>query len=521
MKEYLLGVDVGTQATKGTLVRPSGEVVAVAAEEYEVLHPRPLWAEQWPEVWLQAVGTVIRALLTRAGVSPKEVTGVCISGLYGGSGIPLDAKMKPIRPCLIWMDRRATAEVEWIKANVDLDKLFLVTGNWVDSYFGYTKILWIKRHEPANWRRISLFLPPNCYINFRLTGQVAIDHSSAGNLGGLYDIRTHAWSEEMAQALGLPLELMPEKIVASGEVIGEVTREGAQLTGLAPGTPVLAGGVDAPMATLAAGALTVGDNVTMMGTSTCWGVIHAGEGFARELVSMPHVVEATEKFYTWGGSATSGALARWFRDELGQAEVARGLGEGGKDPYQFLDDLARAVPPGCEGLLALPYFMGERAPLWDPSARGAWVGLTLSHTKGHLFRALLEAAGFALRHAIEVGEEIGLPISKETMVVGGVAKSPLWLSIIADITGRAIRTPATEGIEAPLADALLVGLAMGLVDRYERIREWISYGEPVLPHPERHAIYDRWYALYRQLYQALRPLFSKLQELPGDQAKTR
>lgn len=520
MKEYLLGVDVGTQATKGVVVRPSGEVVAVAAEEYGVLHPRPLWAEQWPDVWLQAVCNVIRRLLARPGLSPRAVAGVCISGLYGGSGIPLDAHMEPVRPCIIWMDRRATAEVDWVREHVDLDTLFHITGNWVDSYFGYTKLLWIKYHEPRNWQRVSVFLPPNAYINYRLTGQVVMDHSSAGNLGGLYDIRAHAWSEEMAEALGIPLERLPTRIVPSGEVIGEVTAEGMKLAGLAPGTPVLAGGVDAPMATLAAGALHPGDNVAMMGTSTCWGVIHAGERFTRELVSMPHVVEATEKFYTWGGSATSGALARWFRDLLGQDEVARGT-EGSKDPYQLLDDLARAVPPGCEGLLALPYFMGERAPLWDPSARGAWIGLTLSHTKGHLFRSLLEAAAFALRHAIEVGEEIGLPLSGETVVVGGVAKSPLWLSIIADVTGRAIRTPATEGIEAPLADALLVGIATGLVDRYERIREWVRYSEPVLPHPERHAVYDRWYALYHRLYEALRPLFPEFGRSAGDQANTR
>jgi xylulokinase len=200
---------------------------------------------------------------------------------------------------------------------------------------------------------------------------------------------------------------------------------------------------------------------------------------------------------------------------LGQAELAHNQGKG-KDPYQLFDDLARAVPPGCEGLLALPYFMGERAPLWDPSARGAWVGLTLSHTKGHLFRSLLEATAFALRQAIEVGEEIGLPLSEDTVVVGGVAKSPLWLSIIADVTGRVIRTPAAEWIEAPLADAFLVGLATGLVDRYERIQEWVRYREPVIPHPQRHAVYDRWYALYRRLYVALRPLFPEFGGSPGN-----
>lgn len=517
---YLLGVDVGTQGTKGVLVVPSGEVVATATEEYGVLHPQPLWAEQWPDVWLGAACRVIQKLLSTPGVAPHKVTGVCISGLYGGSGVPLDAAMEPVRPCIIWMDRRAIAEVEWIQNNVDLDRLFAVTGNWVDSYFGYTKIMWIRNHEHDLWNRIALFLPPNSYINYRFTGEVAIDHSAAGNLGGLYDIRDSRWSEEMSQALGIPLELMPAKIVPSAEVVGEVSSEGAKLTGLAPGTPVLAGGVDAAMETLAAGALARGDNVAMMGTSTCWGIIHTGERFARELVSMPHVVESTEKFYTWGGSATSGALVRWFRDVLAQAEVEEAK-RMGRDPFQLLDEAAGKVPPGCQGLVALPYFMGERAPLWDPKARGAWVGLTLSHTKGHLFRALLEATAFSLRHAMEVGRETGLPIGEETLVVGGVAKSRLWLSILADVLGRPIRTLATEGIGAPLADALLVGLATGTVDSHKRIRDWVRYTEPILPDPGRRALYDYYYALYRRLYQVLQPELHALTDLSQAQEKTR
>lgn len=485
-----------------------------------MLHPYPLWAEQWPDVWLQAVCNVIRRLLATSRVPPQNVAGICVSSLYGGSGVPLDVDMKPVRPCIIWMDRRATSEVQWIKEHVGLNTLFRVTGNWVDSYFGYTKLLWIKRMEPKNWARISLFLPPNAYINWHLTGQIAIDHSSAGNLGGLYDIHAHRWSEEMAQVLGIPLDRLPQRIVSSEEIIGEITKKGTELTSLAPGTPVLAGGIDAPMATLAAGALHSGDNVAMMGTSTCWGVIHEGEGFAPELVSMPYVVEATKKIYTWGGSATSGALARWFRDQLGHDEVAQGI-KTGKDPYQLLDNLAKNVPPGCEGLLALPYFMGERAPLWDPTARGAWVGLTLSHTKGHLFRSLLEATAFALHAAIDVGKKIGLPLCEETIVVGGVAKSPLWLSIIADITGRVIRTPATEGIDAPLADAFLVGLATGLIERCDQIKTWLRYSDPISPDPKRHAIYNRLYVVHRKLYEVLQPLFSELSELAANQPKIR
>jgi len=321
----------------------------------------------------------------------------------------------------------------------------------------------------------------------------------------------------MAGLLGIPLDVLPRRIVPSVEIVGEVTAEGARLSGLRPGTPVLAGGIDAPMETLAAGAFARGDNVAMMGTSTCWGIIHRGEGFARELVSMPHVIDPETLYYTWAGSATSGALVRWFRDRLGAEEV-REAERSGRDPYAVLDEAAAAVPPGCEGLVALPYFMGERAPLWDPEARGAFVGLTLSHTRAHLFRALLEAAAFSLRQAIEAGAAVGLPLADETVVVGGAAKSPLWLRIIADVTGRPIRA-LRGGVGAPLADALLVGLATGLIEAPRAIKEWIAHTDPIRPDPGRQTVYDRYYRLYRRLYDALADALHELSRL--SQEKTR
>lgn len=501
-KSYLIGVDIGTQVTKAVVVSREGEVLGSGSEEYGVDQPHPSWAEQWPQVWEQAVNHAIRAAVERAGVSPASIAAICISGLYGGSGVPVDRNFNPLRPCLIWMDRRATEEVRWIKENIDLDKLFQITGNYVDTYFGYTKILWVKRHEPEIWKRIHKFIPPSSYVELRLTGELAVDFSSAGNLGGLFDLRGLTWSEEMAEALGIPLEMMPERLVPSTEVVGELTSEAAGRCGLVAGIPVIAGGIDAPMATLSAGAIEPGDNVAMMGTSTCWGVVHRGEGLSPDLVSMPHVVNPREEIYTWGGSATSGALIRWFRDQFGSLEK-EAAAKLGLDPYQLLDLKAAEIPPGSEGLLILPYFMGERAPLWDPKARGTIVGLTLYHTKAHLYRALMEAAAYSLRHSIETGERCGLRIKQETRVVGGVAKSRLWAQILADVTGRPILIPSGN-VEAPLADALLAGVAVGLIPDYRTIATWSGTGERFEPKEENHTLYSKYYQLYRKLYHDIR-----------------
>lgn len=510
---FLIGVDIGTQGTKAVVVGPEGEVLGGGLVEYGIEQPRPSWAEQWPQVWEEAVYNAIRQAVERSGVASRDVAALCLSGLYGGSGVPVDRGMKPLRPCLIWMDRRATEEVRWVKENVDLDKLFAVTGNYVDTYFGYTKILWIKRHEPRIWAKVHKFVPPTSYVEYRLTGQLAVDFSSAGNLGGIFDLRRLSWSEEMAEDLGIPLELMPERLVPSTEVVGELTAEAAGKCGLVPEIPVVAGGIDAPMATLSAGATEPGDNVAMMGTSTCWGVVHRGEGLSPKLVSMPHVVNPGEEIYTWGGSATSGALIRWFRDNLGRPEAEAGE-RIGVDPYRILDLEAEEIPPGSEGLLVLPYFMGERAPLWDPKARGTILGLTLYHTRAHIYRAFMEAAAYSLRHSIEVGEACGLKLREEVRVVGGVAKSQIWPQILADVTGRPILVPLGN-VEAPLADALIAGLAVGLISDHKAISDWIREVHVFKPCKDTHERYTALYGLYRRLYEEIRDVMHALVELQG------
>jgi len=508
--DLLLGVDVGTQATKAVLVDNSGARLGVAEKQYRVDTPRPLWAEQWPNVWMDAVVSTIRGAIGAAQIAPSRVAGLCVSGLYGGSGIPLDRHMKPVRPCLIWMDRRSTDQVESIARSVDLDELYRITGNWVDSYFGYTKILWIRDNEPANWSRICVFLAPSSYVVYRLTGVVVTDHSSAGNLGGIYDLRHRGWSEDAAELLGIPMELMPEHVVPSAEIVGTIHEEGARLTGLPVGTPMLAGGVDAPMATLAAGGVAVGDGVAMLGSSTCWGTIHSGDQYSPNLVSMPHVDQSMDRVYTWAGSATSGAIVKWFREEFAGKASLQGI------TYRQLDAAAANVPAGCDGLVTLPYFMGERAPVWDPDARGGVFGLTLAHTQAHVYRSFLEAAGFSLRHAMEAGRGAGLPDVEILTVVGGVTRSTLWLQILADIVARPMRTLATDGIGAPLGGAFLVARALGWADRPDDILRWLEFRDPIDPREENLEVYDRGYGAFRRLYEATRGMFSDRSRASSD-----
>ncbi len=507
----LIGVDIGTQGAKAVAVSPDGKVLGSASREYGVLHPRPMWAEQWPEVWFDGLCDAVRECLSQAGVEKQEQVGISISGLYGGSGIPVDESIQPVRPCLIWMDRRAVEEERWIRENIDLDRMFAITGNYVDTYYGFPKILWVKNNEPRQWARVHKFLPPTSYAIHRLTGELAIDLSSAGNLGGLFDLQSRCWSEEMASALGIPAELLPERLVDSKEIVGTVTGEAAQTSGLREGLPVVAGGIDAPMETLGVGAFHEGMHVAMMGTSTCWGIVHGGDRLSKELVSMPHVADPQNKVYSWAGAATSGALVRWFRDQLGtvETEAAR---LGGVDVYSLLDMKAGRIPPGADGLVVLPYFMGERAPVWDSGARGMVLGLTLYHTREHLFRSFLEAGAYALRHSIEVGQKMGLPLDEACIATGGVTKSQLWLQILADVLGRPVLTLAEEA-GAPLGNALLAGMATGAVEGYESINSWISHRVAATPDEERHALYTEYYGSYRRVYETVKDEMHALADL--------
>ncbi len=505
---YLIGTDIGTQGTKSVMVDEKGNVIAEATREYDVITPKPSWAEQWPDVWVKAVYETVREVVEKSGVKGKEIAGIAISGLYGGSGIPVDRNMEPLRPCLIWMDRRAIEETEWVKKNVPKDKIFGITGNYVDSYYGFTKMMWIRNNEPEIWKKIYKFVTPKDYVIYQMTGELVIDYSSAGNFGGVFDIRKLTWSEEMCQILGIPVDYLPDRIVKSSDIVGKAKKEASELSGLLEGTPVIAGGIDAPVAQLSAGALEEGEHVAMVGTSTCWGTVHDGKNLPFGLVSFPYVVYDTERIYTFGGSATTGALARWFKNQFGESESIVGE-RAGISPYQLFDMEVENIPPGSEGIVVLPYFMGERSPIWDPKAKGVFFGVTLYHTRAHLYKALMEGGAYALRHNMEEGLKAGLKLNDECWIVGGVSKSSAWVKIFADVTGYKMRQVASL-VEAPFGDAFLAGLGTGIIDKPERIKEWVKYREHVEPDPKNKAVYDEYYEIFRELYERNKDLMWKM-----------
>jgi len=505
--KYLLGTDIGTSGTKTVMMDLDGNLIAQDLQEYDVLTPKPLWAEQWPETWVDAVKDSIKNTVEKSKVDIKDVKGIAISGLYGGSGIPLDENMKPVRPCLIWMDRRASEETQWVLDHIGEDKLIKITHNSADPYYGYTKMLWIKNHEFGNWAKIKLFLPPNSYAIYCLTGNVAIDYSSAGNIGGIFDMNTRTWSKELLAEMGIPLSMMPQNIVESTDIVGGLTKNAAEEMGLYEGMPVVAGGIDCGVANIGLGVFEPGIYAAIIGTSMCAALISDKPIKGKGLIIWPYLYDAKNLSYYFGGAATAGAIIKWFRNTFAETEFAAEKA-GGLNAYDVLNDQAKKISVGSEGLIVLPYFMGERSPIWDSDAKGTILGLSLTHTKAHIYRAFLEAVAYSLRDAMEAtGEDLGDYI----IVAGGVTKSKLCRQIFADVTGYPVVCPIKD-IEANMGDVILAGIGTGILT-YEQTKKWQVLDKKIMPNKENNEKYNKYYKLYHDIYKDLKKDMARLTEL--------
>jgi xylulokinase len=493
---YVLGLDVSTTATKALLLDAAGAVVASAATEYPYETPRPLWSEQDPALWWDGATGSIRAVLKQSSVAAGEVAAVGLTGQMHGL-VLLDERGEVLRPAILWNDGRTGAECDLIRGRLGKERLVQVTGN--DALAGFTapKILWVREHETDVYSRARHVLLPKDYVRFRLTGDYAMDKADgSGTL--LFDLEQRDWSEEVCAALDVPIDWLPPTFEGP-EATGAVSEEAAALTGLRAGTPVVAGGGDQAAGAVGVGAVREGVVSLVLGTSgvvfaTSDGPYYEPEG---RLHAFCHAVPG--RWHLMGVMLSAAGSLRWYRDTLA--------------PGVSFDDLLAppaAVPPGSDGLLFLPYLTGERTPHPDPLARGAFVGLTVRHTRAHLTRAVLEGVAFGLREGFDLMRKAGLPPVEEVRVSGGGAKSPLWRQILADVLGTALVTVnSTEG--AAYGAALLAGVQAGLWPDVEAACDAsVRVTGRAEPDAETARAYEAAFARYHALYPALKPSFDAL-----------
>ena len=493
---HTLAIDIGTTNIKSVLFGPGAVPVAQAVREHGTEYPRPSWAEQRAEAWWSGAVETVRKVLSESGVDPASIGAVAVSG-QAPTLLALDAAGRPLAPAIIWMDRRSAGQCERLAREIGAERIYGITGNWPDSFYLLSKLRWFRENRPELADKTAVFLQSNGYINFMLTGERSIDagHASLSQACGL---ASGSWSGEMLRAAGFDESAMP-RIAESGEVVGKVSARAAALTGLVAGTPVLAGAVDAIGGALEAGILGEGASAEMSGTSST--LLMASEA-ARPSPKLTYIKGAVPRHHISAGPMSStGAALKWLRDLA--------YGGAGSGAYDLINAEAAAGGAGPSGIIFLPYMAGERAPIWDSDARGAFIGLTLDKTRADLARAVMEGAAFALRDNVEAAEAAGCAIGR-LRVVGGHSGSETWLKIKASVLGREIEAMG-DSLGAPGGLAYLLAAHVGeFGSAAEAVARCLKPGKVVEPVGEWVGPYGELFGRYKAAYAHLKEDFAAL-----------
>lgn len=489
-----LGIDIGTFESKGVLVDASGRIVAQASRPHEMIVPRAGWAEHRAEQdWWGDFVHITKSLLSEAQVDPTEIKAVAASAI-GPCMLPLDAQGQPLMNGVLYgVDTRASVEIDLLNGQIGADVILARCGNALTSQSVGPKILWLRRQRPDIWRQTARIVSATTYLTWRLTGRFVIDHYTAANFTPLYDIAVQDWCCDLADIC--PRQMLPD-LMWSGEVAGQVSTAAARETGLAPGTPVLCGTIDAAAEAVSVGVAAPGDMMMMYGSTIFIIQLTADRLTDPRLWHAPWLMPGQHA--AMAGLATSGTLTHWFRDQF-----ARDLPR--ETAFATLTAEAEATPPGARGLICLPYFSGERTPLHDPQAKGAFFGLTLMHGRGEMYRAVLEGIAQATRHITETYAQAGSPPGRVLAVGGGTRNRP-WMQATSDLTGldQALCRVTTG---ASYGDAYLAALAVGLAAPGD-IARWNPEAERVAA--QSHAAYARQYPIFRALYTQTQNLMAAL-----------
>lgn len=490
MSDVLLGVDIGTGSSKGVLTRPDGHILAEAERLHHLSLPKPGWAEHDAEkIWWADFLHLCHELLTDQS---HRVAAVCVSGI-GPCVLPATETSEALRPAILYgIDTRAKREIEAQHDRYGQEQILKRCGSILTSQAVGPKLEWLRINEPEIWRQTRRFFMASSFIVQRLTGEYVLDHHSASQCDPLYDLQECDWITEWADDIAPDLTL--PRLSWPSEIVGKTGRQVAQETGIPAGTPVAAGTIDAWAEAVSVGVSSPGDIMLMYGSTM----------FMIEVVTDP---APTPQLWTTNGTfagtrtlaagmATSGSLTSWFRS------IA-----GGPTFEDLLSD-ASSAPPGSAGLVVLPYFAGERTPIFDPAARGTIIGLTLSHSRGHIYRALLEATAYGVRHNLETFDAAGAQ-PKRLVAVGGGTKGGLWVQIVSDVLGRSQELPS-KTIGASFGDSFLAAIGAGLVDANA---SWSRTEMVVTPNEQVRGIYEKLYGIYRALYPSTKDLVHELASL--------
>ena len=504
--KYWLGLDIGTGGSRALLVDADGRVVAgMTAPHEEMQMPRPLWAEQHPENWWEAVQQAIRGVLAESGIAGDDIGAVGLSGQMHGL-VLLDADHEVIRPALIWCDQRSQAQVDWINATAGPEMVLEQTANPVLTGFTAPKLLWVRDNDPASYERARQVLLPKDYIRFCLTGEFAGDVSDASGTA-LFDVVHRRWADALIEKLGIDRGLLPP-VVESPEITGRVSELVAETTGLKAGTPVVGGAGDQAAGAVGNGIVEPGLVSATIGTS---GVVfsHLDE-VAYDPQGRVHTFchAVPGKWHVMGVTQAAGLSLQWLRNQLAP-DVVEESRRRGVDPYELLTAEAAEVPPGSEGLFWLPYLMGERTPHLDAQARGGWIGLTAGHRRAHLIRSVLEGVSYSLKDCLTILESLGVEIEL-VRASGGGARSPLWRELLAQIFNCPITTLQTQEGSAYGA-ALLAMVGSGQYSSVqEACRTTVREQDRVEPDQQRAAQYRKAYRVFQDLYPCLKDTFPRM-----------
>ena len=493
---YFIGIDTSTTSSKALIIDEKGKVITVASAPHTLQTPKPLWSEQDPKEWWVAVSSSIKSALEKSGIKNDEVAAVGMTGQMHGL-VLMDDDGNVLRPAILWNDQRTQSQCDEIHEIVGKEKFINITGNVALTGFTAPKILWVKENEPEIYAKGKHVLLPKDYIRYKLTNEYAMDKAGAAGTV-LFDLKARDWSDEILSALDIPRAWMP-KTFEGTEITGRVTEEAAALTGLKVGTPVVAGGGDQAAGAVGMGAVEPGVVSLTVGTS---GVVFATTPSALiepngRLHAFCHANPGMWHFM--GVMLSAAGSLQWYHDTL--------------TPSMSFDEItkeAETVPAGSEGLQFLPYLSGERTPYPDPMARGAFIGLTLRHTRGHMTRAVLEGVAFGLKDSFTLIQNAGLGEITQVRASGGGTKSALWRKIFASVLNAELVTVnTTEG--GAYGAALLAGVGAGAwKDTASACNECIKITGSTLPDAEQVAVYQKAYPIYQELYPILKSSFAKM-----------